>query len=441
MFELRFNNSGHFAFLVGTYITKCSPLLADFKCSGVEKFKCSVVQAANDCGFWVIFWMVLLAYGLGRYAEYGDPTTFDEYRKRVQCDLRRKSLFYCVPFQTVRQIQFSRPPLLVLNLKTPGGGLGGLRRALERTALLDWQGGEYELVAVLNHVMEETHYTACVRYDQSWFKCDDFPLAVAKVSPPIAADTDYILFYVLTSGSANSFGTSALLSPSRISVGVGSACMSSPVSTPVRPAAFTPDSAPRARSFNRPTVDSRLLTPFSSVNFSHLTAPRLLRNIGNSCFFNSIIQCLIACSRVAPNRVHFRGLLFDFMSAYASEVDLQEEQLINALYEDATKRTPDDAHLLKPRTSGKPGLSMHDAHHFLQMLLVGDSPLVDNTSFSIESNSVVRCSCGAMGSKPCVSDICLFVNVDGPTLAGQLDKLLLEEPVVYACDQLGDKSK
>ena len=149
---LRFNNSGHFAFLVGTYITKCSPLLADFKCSGVEKFNSLVVQAANDCGFWVIFWMVLLAYGLGRYAEYGDPTTFDEYRKRVQCDLRRKSLFYCVPFQTVRQIQF-------------------------------------------------------------WFKCDDFPLAVAKVSPPIAADTDYILFYLLISGSANSFGTSALLSP------------------------------------------------------------------------------------------------------------------------------------------------------------------------------------------------------------------------------------
>ena len=119
----------------------------------------------------------------------------------------------------------------------------------------------------------------------------------------IAADTDYILFYVLTSGPANSFGTSALLSPSRISVGVGSACMSSPVSTPVRPAAFTPDSAPRARSFNQPTADSRLLTPFSSVDFSHLTAPRLLRNIGNSCFFNSIIQCLIACSRVAPNRV------------------------------------------------------------------------------------------------------------------------------------------
>ena len=129
------------------------------------------------------------------------------------------------------------------------------------------------------------------------------------------------------------------------------------------------------------------------------------------------------------------------MSAYASEVDLQEEQLINALYEDATKRTPDVAHLLKPRTSGNPGLPMQDAHHFLQMLLVGDSPLVDNTSFSIESNSVVRCTCGAMGSKPCASDICLFVNVDGPTLAGQLDKLLLEEPVVYACDQLGDKSK
>ena len=264
---------------------------------------------------------------------------------------------------------------------------------------------------------------------------------VARVSPPIAADTDYILFYVLTAGPAKSFGTSALLSPSRISVGVGSGSMSSPVSTPVRPSAFTPDSAPRARSVNRPTVDSRLLTPFSSVDFSHLTAPRLLRNIGNSCFFNSIIQCLIACSRVAPNRVHFRGLLFDFMSAYASEVDLQEEQLINALYEDATKRTPYVAHLLKPRTSGKPGLSMHDAHHFLQMLLVGDSPLVDNTSFSIESNSVVRCTCGAMGSKPESSDICLFVNVDGPTLAGQLDKLLLEEPVVYACDQLGDKSK
>ena len=139
--------------------------------------------------------MVLLAYGLGRYAEYGDPTTFDEYRKRVQCDLRLKSLFYCVPFQTVRQIQFSRPPLLVLTLKTPGGGLGGLRRALDRTALLDWQGGEYELVAVLNHVMGETHYTACVRYDQSWFKCDDFPLAVvAKVSPLLQQTQTISLF-------------------------------------------------------------------------------------------------------------------------------------------------------------------------------------------------------------------------------------------------------
>ena len=73
-------------------------------------------------GFSVIFWIVLLAYGLGRYAGYGDPTTFNEYRKRVQCDLRRKSLNYCVPSPTVRQIQFSRPPLLVLNLKTPGGG-------------------------------------------------------------------------------------------------------------------------------------------------------------------------------------------------------------------------------------------------------------------------------------------------------------------------------
>ena len=84
---------------------------------------------------------------------------------------------------------------------------------------------------------------------------------------------------------------------------------------------------------------------------------------------------------------------------------------------------------------------MYDAHHFLQMLLVGDSPLVDSTSFSIESNSVVRCICGAMGAKPCATDICLFVSVDGLTLAGELDKLLLEEPVVYACDQLGDKSK
>ena len=74
---------------------------------------------------------------------------------------------------------------------------------------------------------------------------------------------------------------------------------------------------------------------------------------------------------------------------------------------------------------------MHDVHHFLKMLLVGDSPLVDNTSFSIESNSVVRCSCGAMGSKPCVSDICLFVNVDGPTLAGQLDKLY---PAYQTCE-------
>ena len=162
----------------------------------------------------------------------------------------------------------------------------------------------------------------------------------------------------------------------------------------MRPAAVTPDSAPRARSFNQPTADPRLLTPFSSVDFLHLTAPRPLRNIGNICFFNSIIQCLIACGRAAPNRVHSRGPLFNFMSAYASMVDLQEEQLINAPYEDATKRTPDDAHLLKPRTSGKPGLSMHDAHHFLKMLLVGDSRLVDNTSFSIESNSVARCSDG-----------------------------------------------
>ena len=32
-------------------------------------------------------------------------------------------------------------------------------------------------------------------------------------------------------------------------------------------------------------------------------------------------------------------------------------------------------------------------------------------------------------------------SLDGPTLAGELDKLLLEEPIVYACDQLGDKPK
>ena len=109
--------------------------------------------------------MVLLAYGLGRYAEYGDPNTFDEYRKKVQCDLLLESLYYCVPFQTVRRFQYSRPPLLILTLRTPNVVVGGLRLTLERRALLDWQGGKYELVAVVNHAI--IHYTACVRYDQS----------------------------------------------------------------------------------------------------------------------------------------------------------------------------------------------------------------------------------------------------------------------------------
>ena len=95
--------------------------------------------------------------------------------------------------------------------------------------------------------------------------------------------------------------TSALLSLIRLvlgwpgRLGWGGFCVYvKSVSTPVRPAAFTPDSAPRVRSFNQPTADSRLLTPFLIVDFSHLSAPRLLWNIGNSYFFNSIIQCLIA---------------------------------------------------------------------------------------------------------------------------------------------------
>ena len=119
------------------------------------------------------------------------------------------------------------------------------------------------------------------------------------------------------------------------------------------------------------------------------------------------------------------------------------EQLTKALYIDATKRTPGDAFLLKPREYGRPGLNTQDAHHFLQMLLkrsdLGNSEsvcLVENTAFSINSTSVARCTCGAKGRPESEIDIGLIVPLDvvsGNTLVGQLDQLVREEPIVWKC--------
>ena len=116
------------------------------------------------------------------------------------------------------------------------------------------------------------------------------------------------------------------------------------------------------------------------------------------------------------------------------------EQLTKAPYIDATKRTPYDAFLLKPR---RPGLNTQDAHHFLQILLkrsdLGNSEsvfLVENTAFSINSTSVARCTCGAKGRPESEIDIGLIVPLDvvgGNTLVGQLDQLVREEPIVWKC--------
>ena len=103
--------------------------------------------------------------------------------------------------------------------------------------------------------MGETHYTACVRYDQSWLSVTTSHLLLfPKCNPPIAADTDYILFYVLTSGPANSFGASALLSPSRISVGVGSVSMSCETSTDEQHLGF---------SWSRPHIEHLSVAPLA----------------------------------------------------------------------------------------------------------------------------------------------------------------------------------
>ena len=161
---------------------------------------------------------------------------------------------------------------------------------------------------MINHLIDRTHYTACVRYGDSWFKCDDLSAQIEKVSFPIACKTDYILFYVLDPDAADpSRCASSLLSPSR-PVGLTSANVFSPVSTPVRPAAVTPDSAPRVRLLNqRPPLDSSSLTSFKCVVFQDLPEPRPLKNIGNSCFVRSSIQCVVACCRAAPTIVGFRG--------------------------------------------------------------------------------------------------------------------------------------
>ena len=94
-------------------------------------------------------------------------------------------------------------------------------------------------------------------------------------------------------------------------------------------------------------------------------------------------------------------------------------------------------------TLGKPGLSMQDAHHFLQMLLkrpdLDNSEsvcLVENTAFSINSTSVARCTCGAKGRPESEIDIGLIVPlvvVGGSILVGQLDQLGREEPTVWKC--------
>ena len=110
---------------------------------------------------------------------------------------------------------------------------------------------------------------------------------------------------------------SSLLSPSR-PVGLTSANVFSPVSTPVRPAAVTPDSAPRVRLLNQRPLDSSSLTSFKRVVFQDLLEPRPLKNIGNSCFVSSSIQCVVACCRAAPAIVGFRAPLLDFVSAYVS---------------------------------------------------------------------------------------------------------------------------
>ncbi len=89
-------------------------------------------------------------------------------------------------------------------MKTPGGGQGGLRRALDRTALLDWQGGEYELVVVLIMLGPGLEMKITIRlvFVMTNLGFSVLTLSIEKVPPPIAAVTDYILFYVLISGPA-----------------------------------------------------------------------------------------------------------------------------------------------------------------------------------------------------------------------------------------------
>jgi hypothetical protein len=300
----QFMDHDHFATIVTSYILHRVP---HFRSLGFEKKTVSVKQKGNDCAFWVMFWMVLLAFDLGRYTDEFDREAFDEYRKRVQLDLLLESMHYCVPMQQFKQLSLTCPPILMLNLKLPGGRFGGARRVIQRGAILEWQSCVYRLVAVINHLVDIMHYTACVRYGDSWFKCDDLGAHIEKVSFPIACTTDYILFYVLDPGAADSVRcASSLLSPSR-PVGLTSANVFSPVSTPVRPAAVTPDSAPRVRLLNQRPLDSSSLTSFKRVVFQDLPEPRPLKNIGNSCFVSSSIQCVVACCRAAPTIVGFRG--------------------------------------------------------------------------------------------------------------------------------------
>ena len=98
--------------------------------------------------------MVLLALGLGRYSDEFDRKASDEYRKRVQIDLLLGSMHCCVPMQQFKQLSITCPPILMLNLKVPGGRFGGTRRVIQRGAVLEWQSCVYRLVAVINHLID-----------------------------------------------------------------------------------------------------------------------------------------------------------------------------------------------------------------------------------------------------------------------------------------------
>ena len=122
-----------------------------------------VLQKANDCAFWVMLWIIPLAFGLGRYTDEFDRNAFGEYRKRMQLDLLLGLMHYSVPMQQFKKLSFTCPPILMLNLEMCVGISVGRRRVIQRGAFVLWQSCVYRLVAVINHVGQENHYTACVR--------------------------------------------------------------------------------------------------------------------------------------------------------------------------------------------------------------------------------------------------------------------------------------